>query len=107
MTAAAIASKSMYPLIVSSLLLIRAVTLAQQQPPSVSDFVREYYTVLESPDESCLDSCNRIEGVCNAERISQMVLDVEQCQNAVISFVEWTNEGASGDDLRRNIAYIV
>lgn len=87
----------MISLVVLASVFLQIVLLAQELPPqSASDFIREYFTILELPQQNCLDSCNRIEGVCNQQRITQLALNIDQCRDAVISFVEWTNTGSSG-----------
>ena len=84
------------PLVVLSLLW-KSAALAQTDEPSSSVIEREYFTVLESPQDNCVSACDNIEGVCNPQRITQLALDIGQCRDAIISFVEWTNAGLTGE----------
>lgn len=60
-------------------------------PPSV--LLREYFSIIESPQDNCLTACNRIQGRCNPRRLSELALNIEKCSDAIISYLEWSNPG--------------
>ena len=66
---------------------IIVVVVGQQQI-----ITREYFAFPELPQDNCRNACINIGGRCNEQRINQLALSVDSCQEAVIAFVEWIND---------------
>lgn len=82
-------------LLISLILLLEGgmtCILAQELPITTLELIeREYFSTPQSSEESCLTACSRIQGICNTQRITQLALNIQQCQDAVIGHAEWVN----------------